>query len=308
MHNHKILIVSHDAGGAEILSSWVRHHAEYKYYFILDGPATEIFQRKMSILKNSPKSLLNTFIQKTDWVLTGTSWASDLEKIAILLAQKQKRKVVSFLDHWKDYPQRFEYEGQSCFPDEIWVGDEDALKIARNFFSQEKLRLVPNPYFQDIKDELKNTKAASEQTAKKRILYVCEPIEDQSIREYGHPLHWGYTEYDAMRLFLEKLHNIIPLGKVERVGIRRHPAEPKNKYDNILHEYPAIPIQKREGNLLIEDCVWADWVVGCESMALVVGLIAEKTVFSCIPPEGRICSLPQKEIIKFNKGEHPGML
>ena len=265
MNHNKALIVSHDAGGAEVVSSWVRRNPEYQYKFCLDGPAIEIFQRKNSSIENQPVSYLTRLIQKTDWILTGTSWASDLEKEAIKLGKEQRKKVVSFLDHWANYPQRFEYNGRICLPDEIWLGDEDALKIAQNFFPQEKLRLVPNPYFQDIKDELKTTKSSQKQITKTRILYVCEPIEEHSIKEYGHPLHWGYTEYDAMLFFFEKLPKIISVEKVEYVRVRRHPSESKNKYDNILQEYPAVPFQNSERNSLVEDCVWADWVVGCET-------------------------------------------
>lgn len=293
------LIVSHDAGGAEVVSSWVRRHPEYQFKFCLDGPAIEIFQKKIVKLENQPAAYLAQFIQKSDWVLTGTSWASSLEKEAIKSGKAQKKKVVSFLDHWVNYPQRFEYNGQTWLPDEIWVGDEDALRIAQNYFSQDKLRLIPNPYFQDIKDELKAIKAPPKQTRKTRILYVCEPIEEHSIRQYGHSLHWGYTGYDAMRFFFERLPEIIPIEKVEYVRIRKHPSESENKYDNVLHEYPAIPFKKSEGNSLMEDCVWSDWVVGCNSMALVVGLLAGKKIYSCIPPRGKSCSLPHKQIQKI---------
>lgn len=292
------LIVSHDAGGAEVISSWVRRHPEYKYYFCIDGPAIEIFQRKNSSIENQSVSNLKILIQKADWILTGTSWASDLEKEAIKLGNMQKKKVVSFLDHWTNFQQRFEYHGQTFLPDEIWVGDEDALKIAQNYFPQEKLRLIPNPYFQDIKNELKIIKLPPKQSRKTRILYVSEPIEEHSIREYGHPLHWGYTEYDAMQFFFEKLPEIISIEKIEYVRFRKHPSESDNTYDNILKKYPRIPLEKKTTSL-IEDCVWADWVIGCESMALVVGLLAKKKVFSFIPPGGKSCSLPHKQIQKI---------
>ena len=297
MEHNNVLIVSHDAGGAEVVSSWARRHPEYKYYFCLDGPAIGIFQRKIGSVENQVVSDLNMLIQKTDWILTGTSWASDLEKRASKLGKEQNKKVVSFLDHWVNYPQRFEYNGQICLPDEIWVGDEDALMIAQTFFLPEKLRLVTNPYFQDIKEELKTIKLPKRQTIKKRILYVCEPIEEHSIKKYGHPLHWGYTEYDAMRFFYEKLARIVSIENIEYVRVRKHPSESRNKYDPILQEYPAIPFQKSDGNSLIEDCLWTDWVVGCESMALVVGLLAGKSVYSCIPAKGKECSLPHSEII-----------
>ena len=40
----------------------------------------------------------------------------------------------------------------------------------------------------------------------------------------------------------------------------------------------------------------ADILVGCDSMAMVVGLIAKKRVLSCVPPGGRKCSLPHDGI------------
>jgi hypothetical protein len=46
----------------------------------------------------------------------------------------------------------------------------------------------------------------------------------------------------------------------------------------------------------MEQIVEADVVVGCASMAMVVALLAKKRVISSIPPEGKLCCLPQAEI------------
>ena len=48
---------------------------------------------------------------------------------------------------------------------------------------------------------------------------------------------------------------------------------------------------------LAEDILCSHIVVGCESMAMVVALLADKLVISCIPPGGRACQLPHKEIL-----------
>ena len=50
-------------------------------------------------------------------------------------------------------------------------------------------------------------------------------------------------------------------------------------------------------NSLIENLVNADIVIGCETMAMVVALQANKKVISSIPPGGRKCMLPHDEII-----------
>ena len=54
-------------------------------------------------------------------------------------------------------------------------------------------------------------------------------------------------------------------------------------------------------NTLLEDILGSDTIIGCESMALVVAIMASKRVISIIPPEGRKCVLPHKEIIHLSE-------
>ena len=44
---------------------------------------------------------------------------------------------------------------------------------------------------------------------------------------------------------------------------------------------------------------WADWVVGCDSMALAIAVKAGKKVFSCIPAQGKALTIPFPQIIKL---------
>ena len=46
LDNQNVAVVSHDAGGAEILSSWVVRN-KVKCVFVLDGPAVGIFEKKI---------------------------------------------------------------------------------------------------------------------------------------------------------------------------------------------------------------------------------------------------------------------
>ena len=146
-----IAVVSHDAGGAEILSSWLRQNKQ-PYCLVLDGPAIAIFQRKLGNCKIDP---LTQAIELCDWVLCGTSWQSNLEKEAIAEAKFAGKKVVAFLDHWVEFEERFQNQGVSVFPDEIWVGDMDAERIAQKIFPEVAVVLKSNPYFDDLQIELK---------------------------------------------------------------------------------------------------------------------------------------------------------
>ena len=91
--------------------------------------------------------------------------------------------------------------------------------------------------------------------------------------------------------------------KVENIIIRPHPSESANKYHWLLNEF-RLPIEFSNGKSLVEDVSASDIIVGCESMALVVGLLAEKRVISSIPPGGRDCSLPHRDIEIFQNIVH----
>jgi len=281
-----IAVVSHDAGGAEILSSWLLRNQE-PYCLVLDGPAVAIFQRKLGVCE---KISLAQAIKMCDWVLCGTSWESNLEKHAIAQAKASDKKVIAFLDHWVNYPARFQLEGVTVQPDEIWVGDVDAERIAQELFPRIQVVLRSNPYFKDL---LAETRDRSHDTQNSSVLYVCEPIREHALLAYGNERHWGYTEADALQFFLK---NTGALGcSLSQIIIRPHPSENKNKYD-WAGQVNSLVTETASNKSLIEQIVEADVVVGCESMAMVVGLLAKKRVISSIPLGGKTCSLPQVEI------------
>lgn len=284
-----IAVVSHDAGGAEILSSWLRRCAE-PYCVVLDGPAQVIFQRKLGeccVLS------LDEAIKQSDWVLCSTSWQSNLERLAISQAKAAGKKVVAFLDHWVNYEQRFQEQGVAVYPDEIWVGDAEAERLAQALFPELLIVLQVNPYFEDVQQELTCLQTSTHNTTQHAVLYVCEPIREHALLRYGNERYWGYTEEDALLFFLN---NITLLGSVvERIKIRPHPSESRSKYD-WSKQSTSLPIDIGGNKTLFEEIAEADIVVGCESMAMVVGLLANKRVLSSIPPGGRACCLPLQQI------------
>ena len=56
------------------------------------------------------------------------------------------------------------------------------------------------------------------------------------------------------------------------------------------------PIAIGGENNLLEEILKNDIIVGCESMAMIIGLIAKRRVISAIPPQGKDCILPHPEI------------
>ncbi len=286
-----ICIVSHDAGGAEILSSWGLRSRE-PYCLVLDGPAVGIFKRKLG---HCDLLSLNKAVEQSDWLLCGTSWASGLERNAIKTARLAGKKTVAFLDHWVNYHERFQGDGVCCYPDEIWVGDQYAYDLAENIFSDVPILLQSNPYVEDLQKRFKDEQLTSNARALdgSTVLYLCEPIKEHAFLQHGNERYWGYTEDDAISYFFD---HIKLLGiEAPKVRIRLHPSEQAGKYDWVLRNSENY-VTKSEEPDLAKDILRSDVVVGCTSMAMYIALLAEKRVVSVIPSEGVTCSIPFKEI------------
>lgn len=290
-----ILIVAHDAGGAEILSSWVvRKPGAYQY--ALRGPAIKVFARKLGNIGNCEETLeaLRNAIASSSSVLCGTGWQSDWEFQALRYARELGTPSASFIDHWVNYHPRFERGGVLVLPDRLLIGDEYAEQIAHSEFPNTPIQLEPNPYFLDLQEQAAGLPAVTRNDSDgKQILYVCEPIADHAQASFGNARHWGYTEFDALEYFLSHAKD---LGEpVARILVRPHPSEAPDKYREQIETYPGWVIPAGDRSLL-EEVHIVDSVIGCNSMAMVIGLLLGKQVFCCIPPGGPPCALPHKEI------------
>jgi len=289
------LIVAHDAGGAEILVNYVQQQG-LDCLFLLDGPAVKIFQKKID---NIELYTLEQGLEYAKWVLSATSWQSDIEWQAIKQAKLKNIPVVAFLDHWVNYRERFLRKNEEQLPDELWVGDCYAENIAKKCFPSIPIKQIENPYLQEIKKEIKALQSETQARVQKRtLLFVSENISGHALQQYGKKDYFGYTEFDAFEFLMANLH-IFNQNPIEKIIIRPHPSDPLDKYDLYEKQYFGL-VFVSHSNTLLEDIVAADIVAGCESMALVVALLIAKKVISCIPIEQQ-CRLPHHEIISLKK-------
>lgn len=286
-----LAVICHDAGGAQLVASYIaRSGRECK--FVLEGPAIKIFKERLGDVEIVS---LDEALTQCDEFICGTSWQSDLEWRAIGQAKTLKKPVCVILDHWVNYSERFVRNSIKNLPDKIWVCDKPAEQIAINHFPSVPIEIIPNPYFQDLKEEIENIKKLRNvaNTEKIKVLFVCEPLSEHAEKEFNNPLYWGYTEFDALKFFFKNL----PVLKkeVEQIKIRPHPAEKPGKYSDIINEFSDVTVLGGDKTLL-EELSEADIVVGCETMAMVVGLEVGLRVISAIPPTGAPCALPHPEI------------
>ena len=286
-------IVCHDAGGAEVVSEWLLQ-ADLPFYACLAGPAVKIFQRKF---KNYTNTNLDVVLRKSDWILCGSSWQSDLEKRAVKLSLELDLFVAVFLDSWVDYEARFLSDNTLTLPSEIWAGDRHALKLVSELFPETPVRLIDNPYLKKISSELDAYKQ-NKITVDIDILYVCEPVRDYAKIRYGDENFLGYTEESALRFFFNNVQLIAP--ECSNIMIRPHPSDLIGKYDWTKSYSTGSSVVNVSGTQsLISEILRSRIVVGCESMAMVVALMAGRKVYSSIPSEGRDCMLHHEGIIKI---------
>jgi hypothetical protein len=284
-----VALVAHDAGGAEILSSWACRNCA-TCLLVAEGPAVAIFRRKCPDLTPMP---LQEAVAAADWLLCGSGWQSGFERDAIRAGRGAGKKTVTFLDHWVNYRERFEEKGEVILPDEIRVGDDDALRIAQAAFPGHPVRLEENPYVLDLGDEIAAAGLTNQNGGAGNILYVCEPVEEHAERAYGNPRHFGYTEHEALKFFLDNVDRLDPDGRA--IVVRPHPSETTDKYAWAANA-SSRPISLSTGKTLLQETLAADIVVGCESMALVVAMLAGRRVVCSIPAGGRPCQLPHAGI------------
>jgi hypothetical protein len=289
-----IAVVCNDAGSAEIISSWVISQKE-EYLLVLDGPAVNIFSRKIKNIRILP---LDIALKKADWLVTGTSIFSSLEKDAIAWSKLLNIKSVTFLDHWANYSERFTVDQNQVFPDEIWVGDSYALEIAKKTFPNIKVIFQENAYFKSIENASKILKSkACYDENNKYILYLCSPVAEHAKLIYGDEKYWGYDEHDRIRYFMENLYKL--KANSSNVILRPHPSENPKKYRWAIDEFePSVSISNSK--TLLEQVIESEVVVGCNSMGLTIAIIAGKRAVSSLAPDDANCTIPMKELEHLN--------
>lgn len=272
------LIVSHDAGGAELISCWIKYNKKKNFLFCLDGPAKKIFKKNIGHYKNILfKNIKNYKFEK---IITGTSWDSDIEKKAIIFGKNKKIYTISYLDNWNNYLERFTFKEKLILPNEINVVDKYAYNLAKKKFKNIKIKKKINFYQKNLLNKFKFKKAKN--NSKIKILYLSEPIFDHGKKQYGNGMYWGYDEFVLLEKFFN---NVSKLTKKKFVILfRHHPSEKKEKYTNLLKKYSKIfNLQISKKINLLDDITRSDIVVGNQSMAMAMAVAVNKMTFSILP-------------------------
>ena len=133
---------------------------------------------------------------------------------------------------------------------------------------------------------------------KNEFLFLSEPISQYAYSVHGDENYNGFTEISALQFFLKNIHYFEKNNPT--VCIRMHPSDTKNKYNHIINNLD-IDISISTNFDLLEDILESNIIIGCNTMAMSVALVANKRVISIIPPGGNKCLLPHDGIESFQE-------
>ncbi len=282
-----IAVVAHDAGAANLMIGWLRDLKDVEIRIAVSGVAADLFALEYPKLDNMP---LDEAIEDAALLFSGTSSnLINLEHDARLLARAIGIRSIGVIDHWVNYKQRFIRDDCEVLPDEIWVSDSEAYRLAQKFFAKTTIRQFENRYLEHQVEQIKAKSDVYADHNGTHILYVLEPISGS----------WdgsnAPSEFQALDFFVSKL-NKLGLGKDIEICLRLHPCEAKGKYNAWCKAHSALNIAVDSESTLSDLIAWADWVVGCQTVAMVIALHANKYTLSTLPPSAPKCVLPQKGI------------
>jgi hypothetical protein len=275
-------VVAHDAGATNLIIAWLKVW-QWPVRACVQGPARVLWEQAFTGRPTfaTPEEAM----QGCSGLLTGTGWASTLEHDARRAGHARGLHVAAVLDHWVNYPPRFEREGETVWPNELWVADAWAEAIARQTLPPMPIRQLENIYLQG------QVAQVSPPPGDGTLLYVLEPVRHD----------WGRTvagEFQALDYTLKHLQALGP-DPVHRIVLRPHPSDPANKYLRYLDADPRIEMDHSVD--MAAAVSQADMVAGVESFALTLALAAGRAVYSSLPPWAPALRLPQEGIRQIRR-------
>jgi hypothetical protein len=275
-------VVAHDAGAANLIIAWLKAW-KWPVRACVQGPARKLWEQAFP---HQPTfSTPEVAIEGCASVLTGTGWASTLEHEARRQGRVRGLYVAAVLDHWVNYPTRFERGGETEWPDELWVADAWAEAIARQTLPPMPIRQLKNLYLQA------QVRQVAPPPGDGTLLYVLEPVR----HDWGRGSEGEFQALDYTLQYFQALGSC----EVRRIVLRPHPSDPTDKYHQYLDADLRIEMDRSVD--MAAAISQADIVAGVESFALTLALAAGRTVYSSLPPWAPALRLPQVGIRQIRR-------
>ena len=222
---------------------------------------------------------------KPTYIFLGTS-LNEYEHKWRKLGVKHNIKVVSFIDHWTNYIERFSFNNEVIFGDEIWVVNEIAKKEAIHAGLPQKLIVISgNPYYEKVKKfkpkilKKEFFDSLNININKKVILFISDDIKRSFPSDIKGNCALGFDEYSVLSELMISLKSIDIDLKSFQLILKLHPKSDLNKFKEILKGVP-----QNLNIITIKDCdslsinYFADYVIGMFSNMVIESYLMNKNI------------------------------
>lgn len=271
----QLVVFARDAGGAEVLAAFMKRNARsLRPIVYATGPASAVFTReriRYSAVRR-PNDVTRILARHGKVrTLFGTG-AGTFELVALKEAKRRRLHTAAYLDSWIQYRERFGYPARGWrknLPDELWVGDNAARRLARKYFKRTHIRLMPNRYLAEVTARYKARKKSADKST--LFMSAAGPLSETLLNDF--------------------LHVCVKRGVQNTVRVRLHPEDDSARFKRILKRFGHVHTELSREKDIVKDLVRARVVVGPETVALVPAhLVGIKTIR--IVPRGEKSFLP----------------
>tara|TARA_B110000908_G_scaffold80558_1_gene96494 strand:+ start:2116 stop:3141 length:1026 start_codon:yes stop_codon:yes gene_type:complete len=219
------------------------------------------------------------------YIFSGTS-LNDFEHLWRKAAIQENVKVISFIDHWTSYIQRFSFNNEIIFGNEIWVINDIAKNEAIHAGIPEKLLIVSgNPYYKKVKKF--QPKVSKEEffnflsldINKKMILFISDDIKSSFPSDENGFCVLGFDEYTILTEFIIALKSLDVNLQDFQLVLKLHPKSDLNKFKELINDE-----QLKLDLITIKDCdsltinYFSDYVIGMFSNMVIESFLMNKKI------------------------------
>lgn len=267
-----IVFATKDAGPAYYLSEVIRD-IKADFTCFSSGISSKVFDKyeiKNTVSPGSGQHELDAFVQQKfsdsniGLAVIGTSWGDSIDKSFLQFSKKNGIRVVSIVENWSWYKERFLCYGKTVLPDYILVNDDLAKKEAiQAGLPEEIIYALGNPILekrinQEIVASDRCLWLSSLKIPDKNILvFISENYKDDFPKES--PYYQGFDEFMALEDILSVM------DEPHHLLIKLHPAEDVQKYD----QYKSKRVSVVSGADISGFIQHADFIIGMGSMFLI---------------------------------------
>lgn len=233
----RLLFAAHDPGGANVLRTVIEHFAGRGgcvLVLALLGPAREririerpnVCRARLPVTatpdfpneqSTTPAAVSALFREhRFDWVLTATSYNSNLERLVLAEARTHGIPAAAIIDFWSGYVSRFTLDSRLVYPDVLFVTDAKMARELEATAPPAAIVTAGNPHLRELAESHAATPAPARETDQAPVIRFFS----ENIRHYfpDRPLH----EFAIVEKILHFLADrAIPC----RLLVRPHPME-----------------------------------------------------------------------------------